>query len=414
MADSHQLPAIDPREISIPQDHPWARMPMIAGGVGIVFLAVSLIWGLSGSSQQLWNSYLVACLFFISLGLGCMFFVLATLASRAGWSVAVRRLAEHGMATLPVLGVLMLPLLFLGLHDLYHWTHHEAVEADPLLRAKSGYLNEPFFLIRSIFYIVAWTLVAWWFRKESMRQDEAGDPAITRKLQARSAPALIVFGVTLTFASFDWIMSLDPHWYSTIFGVYFFAGSFLGALALLVLLIIRLQARDLLTSVVTYEHFHDLGKLLFGFVVFWAYIAFSQFMLIWYGAIPEETLWYAHRWEHGWREVSIFLAAGHFALPFFFLLPISIKRRKITIAVASVWLLLVHYIDLYWLVMPSRTTTVDGVAGALGFHPHLLDLTCLIGVGGVFLGALAYLMRRPKLVPMRDPRLAESLSYENI
>ncbi|HSR69570.1 MAG TPA: hypothetical protein VLU25_16670 [Acidobacteriota bacterium] len=414
MAETHHLPAIDPREISIPQDHALARLPLLAGGVGAVFLIISFAIGLAGDSQQLWYSYLVACLFFISLGLGCMFFVLATLASRAGWSVAVRRLAEHGMATLPVLGLLMLPLLFLGLHDLYHWTHEEAVAADPLLQSKSGYLNESFFLIRSIFYLLAWTLIAWWFRKESMRQDEAGDPAITRKLQSRSAPALIVFGVTLTFAAFDWIMSLDPHWYSTIFGVYFFAGCFLGALALMVLKLIRLQARGLLQSVVTYEHFHDIGKLLFGFVVFWAYIAFSQFMLIWYGSIPEETLWYEHRWTHGWQPVSIFMAVGHFALPFFFLLPVSVKRRKSTLSLAAVWLLLVHYIDLYWLVMPSRTEVVDGVTQAMGFHPHLLDLTCLLGVAGVFLGTLGYLMKSPKLVPVRDPRLAESLSYENI
>ncbi|MEE8587096.1 MAG: quinol:cytochrome C oxidoreductase, partial [Acidobacteriota bacterium] len=341
--------------------------------------------------------------YFFSIGLGALFFVLANTACRAGWSAAVRRLAEHIAVTLPAVGILFAPLLIWGVHDLYPWTHSEAVAQDPLLQHKSPNLNLPFVYIRAIFYLLCWTFIAWWFRRESLRQDESGDPGITRKLQACSPLSLIVFSFTLTFAAFDWIMSLDPHWYSTIFGVYFFAGCFLSGMAFMVLIFLRLHSGGLLTQVVTYEHFHDLGKLIFGFVVFWAYIGFSQFMLIWYSSIPEETLWFAHRWEHGWMPVSIFLVAGHFGLPFFFLLSSAVKRKRATLTLVCSWLLLVHYLDLYWLVMPNRG----------GFHPHYLDLLCLLGLGGVFLGVLGWAMR-PNLVAIRDPRLPESLSYENV
>ena len=411
MAATHREPQISADQATLPQGHLLDRMRMPLLGGGAVLLLASLVWGFSGASQQFWFSYLTALLFYFSIGLGCLFFVLVSFASRAGWSVAVRRIAEHVSMTLPIMCLLALPFLFLGLHDLYHWTHAEAVAKDELLQAKQGYLNTGFFLIRSFIYLAAWTLLAWWFRRESMRQDEVGDPHITRVLQSRSAPALIVFALTVTFAAFDWIMSLDPHWYSTIFGVYFFAGSFLSALAFMTILILRLQKTGVLKGVVNYEHFHDLGKLTFGFVVFWAYIAFSQFMLIWYGNIPEETLWFTHRLEHGWYPISILLCIGHFVVPFFFLLPVSIKRSSTTLTLAGVWLLVFHYIDLYWLVMPTRL----GPDGELvGFHPHLLDLLCWVGMGAVFLGAVAWALRSPSLVAIKDPRLGESMSYENV
>jgi hypothetical protein len=200
-------------------------------------------------------------------------------------------------------------------------------------------------------------------------------------------------------------MSLDPHWYSTIFGVYVFAGSTMGILALLVLLGIAFERRGPLAGVVTAEHYHDLGKLLFAFVVFWAYIGFSQFMLIWYANMPEETIWYRHRLEHGWERVTVALVLGHFVLPFFFLLSRDVKRRRGTLAAAALWLLAMHYVDLYWLVMPAVSES---------FRPHWLDLVTLVGVGGLALGAFGWLVRRPALVPVADPRLPESLSFENM
>jgi hypothetical protein len=309
------------------------------------------------------------------------------------------------MGTLPLLAVLSLPLMF-GLGELFPWFDVEAASHDKLLAGKAGFLNPEFFYIRSILYFASWALMAWWFRYRSLQQDIGNAVQATRTLQWVSAPAIAWFAITTTFFAFDWIMSLDPHWYSTIFGVYFFAGSMLAILAFLILMVLILQRLDLLTNIISAEHFHDLGKLLFGFVVFWAYIAFSQYMLIWYANIPEETIWYAHRLEHGWGGISFLLAAGHFVLPFFFLLSRNAKRSRPILIGATCWLLAMHYVDLYWLVMPTMKPG--------GFHPHIVDLTAFLAIGGLFLAALMRLLIAPLLIPAKDPRLAESLSFENM
>ncbi len=396
----HTRISLSAEEVNIPVGR-MGQLPIIAGVVGIAGIAASFL--LAADQAQFWFSYLVALCFFLSIGLGGLFFVLLQFATRAGWSVVVRRLAENVMGTLPVLGLLLVGVIP-GIHDLYHWSHSDAVASDPLLQHKSPYLNSSFFSLRLVVYAVSWSLIAWWFRGQSLKQDHSGDPAITRKLQSLSAPALVWFGVTLTLAAFDLIMSLDPHWYSTIFGVYFFAGSTISILATTVLMVLWSHRLGLLRNVITFEHFQDLGKLLFGFVVFWAYIGFSQFMLIWYGNIPEETAWYKHRMEEGWMTVTIALAVGHFVFPFFLLLFKDVKRHRLGLSLAAVWLLAMHYLDLYWLIMPAHG----------GFHPGLTDITCLVGIGGLFIATLGLLSRRPALVPIHDPRLAESMSFENI
>ena len=404
MEDGRTRISLPVREISIPEDHPARKLQWVAGAIGLLFLVLSLIAGY-GDLRQFFFSYLVAYLFFLSVGLGGLIFVLIQFVTRAGWSVAVRRLAENVMGTLPFMTVLVIPLLF-GLDQLFLWFDSQVIEKDLILQQKVAFLNPGFFYVRTVIYLLGWAVIAWWFRKQSIRQDSGDSVEITRKLQMVSAPAIAWFAVTATFFSFDWIMSLDPHWYSTIFGVYFFAGCMIAILSTLILMVLALQRHDLLLNIVSEEHFHDLGKLLFGFVVFWAYIAFSQFMLIWYANIPEETIWFAHRLQHGWEHVSFLLAAGHFVLPFFLLLSRNSKRKRTVLVGATLWLLAMHYVDLYWLVMPSFQ--------AEGLHPHWLDLTLLIGLGGLFLAGLLRLMAKPLLIPCRDPRLAESLSFENI
>jgi len=371
---------------------------------GTLLLLVSA-WGGHGKAGQFFFSYLVAYLFFLSIALGGLVFVLIQFATRAGWSVAVRRLAEHTMGTLPLLALLAIPFVF-GFEELFPWFDSQEVSNDELLKNKSAFLNPSFFYLRSIVYFLGWALIAWVFRRVSISQDSGNAVPITRKLQTASAPAIVWFAVTITLFSFDWIMSLDPHWYSTVFGVYFFAGCMIAVLSVLILLVLLLQKFGLLSSIVSEEHFHDLGKLLFGFVVFWAYIAFSQYMLIWYANIPEETIWYAHRLQHGWESVSFLLAAGHFVLPFFVLLPRTAKRNRTMLVAATLWLLAMHYVDLYWLVMPSLQSD--------GLHPHWLDLATFLSVGSIFVAGLLRLMSGPLLIPARDPRLAESLSFENL
>jgi hypothetical protein len=319
--------------------------------------------------------------------------------------VVLRRLAETLALTLVPLGLLA-AVVVAGRHELYEWTHADAVADDPLLQHKQAYLNTSFFVARLAFYFVVWCTLAVSFALLSARQDRSQDPATTVQLERAAAPGMIFFAMTLTFAAFDLLMSLYPHWYSTIYGVYFFAGSALGTFALLALLVALLQRGGRLVHAVSVEHFHDLGKLIFAFVVFWAYIAFSQYMLIWIAAIPEETEWYLVRQEGPWRALSLFLLAGHFFLPFLFLISRHTKRRKGVLLIAAAWLLGMHWFDLYWLVMPESSRHAPPF--------HALDLSCLLAVGGIFFAVVFWRLGRVSLVPTGDPRLAESLRLEHV
>jgi hypothetical protein len=394
---------LSPSQFSVPAGSLWARLPWIAGIVGLVGIAASAVigWG----TEQFFFSWLVSYLYFLSIALGGLFFVLALFVTKAGWGVVVRRVPENVMSTLPLFAVLFIPI-WLGRHELFHWTHEEAVATDAILQAKAPYLNGGFFLGRAVAYFVIWALLSWWFAAQSRRQDESGDHAITRRLQYWSGPSIFLFALTTSFAAFDWIMSLDPHWYSTIFGVYFFAGALVGVFAFQAIVFIGLEASGLLRNVVNTEHFHDMGKLLFAFTVFWAYIAFSQYFLIWYGNIPEETIWFEHRLAGSWESMSLLLAAGHFVVPFFFLMPRTIKRNRVLLLLGAVWMLLMHFVDLFWCVMP--------VLHHHGFHLGLLDVTTFLGIGGLFISVFSRLLARHALIPVKDPRLPESLAFENM
>jgi hypothetical protein len=408
-APSHSRPAaLRSSSLWLPPGHSWRRLPMIGLVLAVLGLGGSLALGLLGSGEarhQLWHSWLVGALFVLGIALGGLFFVLVHHATQAGWSVAVRRVAENAMATLPFLALLFVPLLF-GMGDLFHWSHDEAVKQDLLLQHKQPYLNVGFFLLRTVVYFAVWSALAFWFGRLSRLQDETGERELTRRMRRASPPGLLLFGVTVTFFAFDWLMSLNPHWYSTIFGLYFFAGSVMAFFAFLALFTIAGRRAGLLVEVVSAEHQHDIGKLLFGFVVFWAYMAFSQYLLIWYANLPEETIFFAQRFTGSWRTLSIVLALGHFVVPFFFLMPRTIKRSPTALAAAALWLLAMHVLDLYWLVMPNLH--IDGMA------PDLLDAAALIGCCGLFLAAFGGVLKRRALVPLRDPRLPESLTFENV
>jgi hypothetical protein len=297
----------------------------------------------------------------------------------------------------------VLPTLF-GDASLYPWADVEKMHADHLLHHKLPYLNIGFFAVRFIFYFGFWAAISQFFFARSLRHDEQGNPEHLRAM-ARVAPvAMIFFALTVTFASIDFLMTLYPTWFSTIFGVYYFAGCVISINSFLVLAMMWLQSKGRMVKSVTTEHFHDLGKMMFAFTVFWAYVAFSQFMLIWYANIPEETEWYKMRFEGDWVLVSAWLLIGNFVIPFFGLLSRHVKRNRRALAFWAVYLLVCRYIDMYWLVKPK-----------LGEHLpfHLLDITCLVGVVGVIIAGVALQARKVKLVPTRDPRLAESLAFEN-
>jgi hypothetical protein len=284
----------------------------------------------------------------------------------------------------------------------------EALEAreEETMAKKAGYLNRNFFLVRVVIYFAAWLFLAFRYFRLSTSQDASKDPAFTRQAQQMAPVATILFGLSLTFAAFDWIMSLDPTWFSTIFGVTFFAGCVVTIFATLTVVAMAIREDGLIKNAITVEHFHDLGKLLFGFLVFWAYVNFSQFMLIWYAALPEETGFYHHRWDVGpWAYVSLLIVIAHFIVPFFLLLSRNVKRRLPALRLGAVWLLVMHVVEIYWLVMPNYNHGESTVSW--------IDFACLAGVVGVYLAVVFRNMTRYPLIPVGDPRLARSLAFEN-
>ncbi len=372
-----------------------ARRALIAGLAGFCVSGFLAFYDV----EHLLQSYLTSFIYWLTLALGGFFFVMLHHLTNSTWSVVLRRLAERAASVLPVLAILFLPVL-IGLKSIFPWTD-ESVMAGEIIRHKSPYLNPPFFIIRSILYFAAWIGVSQFLIRLSIEQDSGGTPGITRKFRAVSAPGILIFAVTVTFASFDWIMSLDPHWYSTIFGVYLFSGSLLAGLSFLTFMAIYFRGKGVLDKSITEEHYLDLGRLLFAFTVFWAYIAFSQYFLIWYANIPEETIWFAHRWEGSWKYFSLLIVFGHFVLPFFVLISRPAKRSRTVLGFIAVWLLFVHWVDIYWLIMPNFAEHAARIT--------LFDFCTWIGVGGIMIWRLLQSLKSAPLVPVGDERLESSL-----
>ncbi|MFH1845131.1 MAG: quinol:cytochrome C oxidoreductase [bacterium] len=387
--------------------------PRLAGGaavVGVVGLAASIWLGLAeGDGLRHWGfSYLVSFAFWLSISLGALFFVAIQHLTRASWSVVVRRIAEVMAANLPLLAVLAVPILLLT-GKLFPWAggdaHAGLSDHQDLLDHKAPYLNTTFFTIRWVAYFVIWSGLALYYWRKSLQQDRSGEPRLSITLESRSGPALVLFALTVTFASYDLLMSLDPVWFSTMFGPYYFAGGVVGFYAVLTLITFWLQGRGRLAKVIHIEHLHDYGKLLFAFVFFWAYLAFSQYMLIWYANIPEETGWIIRRQSEGWGWLALVLLFGHFLLPFAGLISRYAKRNRKLLLFWAAWIFVMHWADIYWLAMPEFSP--------IGVPMHLMDLLCFVGLGGIYVAGLAWLAGGRSLVPTRDPRLADSIAFEN-
>jgi hypothetical protein len=335
-----------------------------------------------------------------------MFFVMLHYVADAGWSTIVRRPAEQFLATIGPLAVLFVPVL-LGMTQIYHWIGAD----DQLTQVKSPYLNVPFFLARAVVYFVVWLIIGGLFRRASLAQDQSGDPSITLRLRRLSAPGLLAYALTLSFASIDWLMSLDHHWYSTIFGTYVWSGAAVSSLALLSIIVVWLR-RGPLRDRLPEDRLHDLGKWVFAFSVFWAYIAFSQYFLIWYANIPEETVWMMHRWTGtdgtaSWWTITLLVPICLFVLPFAVLMSANTKRRPIVLVPVCVVVLLGHYLDCYWLVMP--TAHEHGPRWGL-IWIDVATLAFLVGVLGWFWLRAA---EQHAWYPLRDPRLGEALEVSH-
>lgn len=289
-----------------------------------------------------------------------------------------------------------------ALHEAHALIH------DEVMAKKAAYLNKNFFYVRAILYFLVWTVIAMRLFGFSTAQDQSKDPQLTVRAQRFAPAATMLFALTLTGAAVDWIMSLEPSWFSTIFGVYYFATGVVSSLATIILVTMALRSSGPLEGAVTPEHYHDLGKLMFGFLVFWAYIGFSQFMLIWYAALPEETTWYHNRWDFGpWAKVSIAILIGHFVVPFFWLISRNFKRNLGRLQFGAAILLVMHVVDMYWFVMPNYAL------GSNDFAFSWIDAACLLAVGGVYAAFVFFRMTKNSLVPVGDPRLERSLHFQN-
>jgi hypothetical protein len=369
--------------------------------VGVVGLALCLLGSLL-NSEQFFRSYLLAYLFWISIALGCFALVMLHHLVGGAWGFIIQRLLESGTRTLPLMAVLFVPFLF-GLHDLYIWARPEEIAHDEILQHKSLYLNIPFFLLRTALYFAAWLGVAYWLNKWSREQDRTAEPSLTRRLQLVSGPGLVLYVLTVTFASIDWVMSLEPHWFSTIYGILFVVGQALTTLAFAITVVALLADHEPLSQVLTPAHFHDLGNLLLAFVMLWAYMAFSQYLIIWSGNLAEEIPWYLHRRAGGWQWLGLFLILFHFVVPFLLLLSRGTKRRLRMLSTVAAAIILMRLVDLFWLVAPAFHQA--------GLRIHWMDVVAPIGVGGLWLAVFVWQLKGRPLLPLHDPRLPEVLDH---
>jgi hypothetical protein len=296
--------------------------------------------------------------------------------------------------------LLFLPIA-LGMGHLYEWTHPDVVAGDEILQHKQAYLNTPFFLVRAAIYFLLWNAVSYFLNAWSLEQDQTANPRLARRMQKLSGGGLLVYGLCITFASFDWLMSLEPHWFSTIYGVLILGGQGLAAMAFLIIVLVWLSRRPPLDRIVVPAHFHDLGNLLLAFVMLWAYFSFSQFLIIWSGNLPHEIAWYMHRLHTGWRIIGLILILFHFVAPFVVLLSRQMKRQPELLVKVAAGILIVRLVDLFWLIAPEFHH--DGV------HVSWLDVVLPLTIGALWAGCFIYQLRGRAILPVHDPEFDDAL-----
>jgi len=383
-------------DVAVPELRGLQQRLFIAGGVGSL---LSLV-GLLVNPSQFFQSYLMGYMFVLGITLGCLALGMIHQLSGGAWGVLIRRPIGAATRVLPVLTVLFLPIVF-GMSHLYEWTHADVVAASEVLQRKHLYLNTPFFLIRAAIYFAVWNLISYLLNTWSLEQDRTGDPRLSKRMQFLSGIGLVGYGLTVTFASFDWLMSLEPHWFSTIYGVLIMGGQALTAMAFIIVVLVWLGRRDPVDQVLVPGYLHDLANLMLAFVMLWAYFSFSQYLIIWSGNLPEEIAWYLHRLQTGWRFVAIALVIFHFAAPFVLLLSRAIKRAPNAIVKVAIGILLARLIDLFWLIAPEFHRT--------GIVVSWMDLVLPLTLGSLWLAAFIWQLRGRAILPVYDPQFDESL-----
>jgi len=383
-------------DAAIPELARHQRTLLLAGAVG----AVASLGGAFLNFTQFMQSYLMAYMLCLGVTLGSLALGMVHQLSGGAWGVVIRRPIGAAARVLPVMTALFLPIA-LGMSRLYPWTNAELVAHDEVLRHKQLYLNTPFFLARAALYFLVWNVLSYLLNAWSLEQDRNPDPRIARRMQQLSAGGLLAYGLTITFAAFDWLMSLEPHWFSTIYGVLIMGGQGLSALAFLIVALVWLSRRPPLDRIVVAAHFHDLGNLLLAFVMLWAYFSFSQYLIIWSGNLPAEITWYTHRLQTGWRWVGTALVLFHFAVPFVLLLSRAVKRDPQMLVKVAIAVLIVRLLDLFWLIAPE-------------FHPagiavSWLDVVLPLTLGSIWLGCFVRQLRGRAILPVHDPEFDETL-----
>ena len=391
-------PLTQTADVAIPELAGLQRRLLIAGGVGAL---VSLA-GVFINATQFLQSYLMAYMLCLGVTLGCLALGMVHQLSGGAWGVVIRRPIGAAARVLPVMTLLFLPIVF-GMSRLYPWTNADLVAHDEVLQHKHLYLNTPFFLARAAIYFLIWNALSYFLNRWSFRQDQTGDPTLARRMQMLSAVGLVAYSLTITFASFDWMMSLEPHWFSTIYGVLIIGGQGLSALAFLIVVLVWLSRRPPLDAIVVPAHFHDLGNLMLAFVMLWAYFAFSQYLIIWSGNLPVEIAWYLHRLQTGWRFVGITLILCHFAAPFVVLLSRTVKREPNLLVKVAVGILIVRLVDLFWLIAPEFHRT--------GLAVSWLDVMLPLTLGSIWLGCFVWQLRGRAILPLHDPEFDEALGH---
>ena len=368
------------------------RFEMPAALIGAAGILISFV-GAATSADQFFRSWLLSYLFWFAIALGALPLVMLHHLVGGEWGFATRRILESVTRTLPLMTILFLPVIF-GLHNLYEWSHEDIVAQDIILQHKSPYLNSTFFIVRAAGYFTLWLILGWLLNRWSVEQDTTRDPSIVKRFQHLSGPGLIIYALTITFAATDWVMSLEPHWFSTIYGMMFMVGQTLTTLAFVIAVLALLADTPPLSNYLKPEILNDLGNLLFAFIMLWAYLSFSQYIIIWSGNLPEEIPWYLRRSRGGWQWIAVALALFHFAIPFFLLLVRRYKRRRQVISAIAGAVVVMRLVDLMWLVVPAHEPA---------FHVHWLDLATLVGIGGLWIAGFSRQLRKRSLLPLGDP-----------
>jgi len=377
------------------------RLQAIGLGVGVVG-AIACAIGYFTAPEQFYFSWLIGCTVWLGLSLGSLALLMIHHLTSGAWGLPARRIFEAATGVLPLMAILYLPILA-GLETLYSWTG-PLMDENPIIAHKEAYLNADAFTIRYFVYFVLWIGLAFWLRRLSLKQDGEASPQWNIKMTRVAAPGLVLYAFVTTFAYFDWFMSLEPLWFSTIYGLYFFAGAGLTTLAFLIIITVWLAKVEPMKSVLGKRHLHDWGKLMFAFIMVWAYFAFSQFLITWSGNLPEEIEWYLHRINHGWGYLALALVLFHFAIPFALLLSRDLKKNAKRIVWIAGFLIFMRWVDLLWQVGPVNHQSL---------YVHWLDVAAPVAVGGFWIAAFVFVLKRAPLLPPNDPYLLESVGEES-